>query len=381
MIQLCKPSACTGCSACANVCAKRSIEMRPDSEGFLHPIINQEKCVDCGLCVKVCPVLNKPHFYSSSKVYAAFNKDVEVRKKSSSGGMFYALAQKVVFQGGCVVGAMFKDNFVLEHAIASSIEDVLPMMGSKYVQSNISDTLYKDIKVLLIQGKKVLFTGTPCQVAACKQFIPSQLHEKLILVDIVCHGVPSQLLFRDYLKKLGCKMQTNVNEFNFRIREGWGVAPSFSGSNNSHMPLVGKDNLYMALFLNGYVFRNNCYSCQYAQSQRVSDITIADFWGVGEEKPYMHDKKYGISLLLVNSAKGEKIVNSLSDTITIEERTLSEAIKINVNLRKSSPRPIYRNTIYSYALNHSIDETYDYYFNSFYRKLRRVVGNILRKIK
>lgn len=381
MIELCKPKDCTGCAACVNACVKHFIEMKPDKEGFLHPHIDTEQCLECGACVKVCPVLNKVSKNPLPKVFAAFNNDTQVRSRSSSGGIFYALADRVIANGGYVVGASFRKGFVLEHTIASTIEEVLPMMGSKYVQSHISNDLYKEILKLLRQRKEVLFTGTPCQVAACKNFIPLKYRDLLILVDIVCHGVPSQFLFRDYLNKLNVKLKTNIRRFNFRTFDGWGVAPSIESENNSRYSLQGKENLYMTLFLNGYTFRESCYVCEYATKERVSDITIADFWGIGENMPFSHDTSKGVSLVLVNSKQGEHLIESIENIITIEERSLDEAIRVNMNLRKPSSRPCYRDNVYQYALNHGIEETYDYYFNSLYRKLRRMIGNIIRKIK
>ena len=381
MIELCKFEDCTGCAACVNACATQCIEMKSNKEGFLYPEIDQEKCVECGACTKVCPELNNLSFSNAPKVYAAFNNDLQVRQKSSSGGMFYAMASKMISNGGFVVGAAFNDDLVLEHRIASSIDEVIPMMGSKYLQSTISNDLYRNILKLLRQGKEVLFTGTPCQVAGCKQFVPNKYQDKLFLVDLVCHGVPSQLLFSDYLKKLKKKVNFNIEKFNFRTSNGWGVTPSIVDKNGVSYILKGKENLYMSLFLNGYTFRENCYRCPYASSKRVSDMTIADFWGIGTEKPFNHDVTSGVSLLLVNSQNGEELLRSLSDAITVEERSLSEAIRANLNLRLPSSRPFYRNTVYDYTLNHNIEDTYDFYFNSLYRRIRKVIGRIVRKFK
>lgn len=382
MIELCKADECTGCSGCVNVCPKQCIQMIEDNEGFLHPCIDHDKCIECHVCQRLCPVLNPLEKYDSPVVYAAFNNDPKVRANSSSGGIFNALARHFIDNGGMVVGALFgQSDFTLTHVLTDSMSDVKRMMGSKYVQSHVPNNLYKEILSAIQKGHKVLFTGTPCQVAACRKFIPAIYQEKILYVDIVCHGVPSQALFSDYIGKLSQKLATRICVFNFRTREGWGYAPSFAGEDNSWRPLSGIDNSYMSLFLQGYTFRENCYNCQYATPQRVSDITIADFWGLGKEIPYAYDKTLGVSLLLVNTHKGEQVLEKIADVLTLDRRSLSEATKMNPNLHKASYRPRQRNNIYSYFFQHSLSETYTHYFDNPYRKMRRLVGKLVRLMR
>lgn len=381
MIELCKANECTGCSGCVNVCPKQCIQMIEDKEGFLHPAIDHDKCIECHACQRVCPVLNPLDKHETPIVYAAFNNDSKVRANSSSGGMFNALARHFIENGGMVVGALFMhDDFTLIHALTDSMDDVKKMMGSKYVQSRIPDNLYKDILSVLKSGHQVLFTGTPCQVAACRKFIPAIYQDKILYVDIVCHGVPSQKLFSDYIKKLSANFG-GISAFNFRTREGWGYAPAFAREDNSWHSLSGIDNIYMSMFLQGYTFRENCYHCQYATPQRVSDITIADFWGLGKDKPYSHDKTLGVSLLLINSPKGERMLDKIADALTLDKRSLDEATKMNPNLHEPSHRPRQRNGIYSCFFHHTLSETYTHYFNNPYRKLRRLAGKIVRLLK
>lgn len=382
MIELCKANECTGCSGCANVCPKQCIQMMEDNEGFLHPSINHDRCIECHACQRVCPELNPLEKHDLPVVYAAFNNNSKVRAESSSGGMFYALAKYVIENGGMVIGAMFGPNdFTLSHELTDSMSDVKKMMGSKYVQSHIPDNLYKEVLSVIKTGRNIIFTGTPCQVAACRKVIPAVYQDKILYVDIVCHGVPSQTLFNDYIKKLSKKVGMRIRTFNFRTREGWGVSPAFASEDNSWHYLSGIDNTYMSMFLQGYTFRENCYDCHYATPQRVSDITIADFWGLGKEIPYAYDKTLGVSLLLINTPKGTQMLDKIADTLTLDRRSLSEATKMNPNLHEASHRPRQRNNVYTYFFGHSLQETYTHYFDNPYRKFRRFIGKLVRLVR
>lgn len=199
MIDILDKKDCCGCSSCVQRCPKQCITLKEDNEGFLYPIVNKEICISCGLCEKVCPVLSQGEPRKPLKVYAAKNQDEEIRRQSSSGGVFTLLAEQVIREGGVVFGAIFDENWEVKHDFAETIEGLAPFRGSKYVQSRIDDN-YKKAERFLNQGRKVLFSGTPCQIAGLKRFLRNE-YDNLLTVDFVCHGVPSPGVWRQYLKE------------------------------------------------------------------------------------------------------------------------------------------------------------------------------------
>ena len=222
MISLCDKKTCTGCEACMNKCSHEAILMQPDDEGFLYPNIDYSKCIECGACQIVCPVLNPVDFSSNEQcVYAAWAKSLNTRQKGSSGGIFSVLAEEILSRNGYVVGAAFDDSFVLSHRMISSVDELSPLQGSKYVQSQIG-FIYRDIKEKLKGKGAVLFVGTSCQVAGLKRFLGKIDQSSLYICDLVCHGVPSPLLLKRYVEDL--KIQyPNMVSFRFRDLQNWGV--------------------------------------------------------------------------------------------------------------------------------------------------------------
>lgn len=326
---------CTGCSACINACAKGAIRMEADKEGFLQPKIDTSLCVDCGLCEKSCPIVNKVENKNaeSPRTYALWHK--EDRTKSSSGGAFSAFARKVLAEGGVVYGAAYNPFPVVRHIAVERVEDLEKLRGSKYLQSEMGDC-YKQVKKNLIDGRKVLFTGTPCQVAGLKSYLRKP-YENLMLLDIACHGTPSNKVFKAYLEKLKNRLglaEKDLEDMNyeFRRRDGWGKTPSISPDRSSCRMLYGVNNLYMKAFDKAALFRKSCYNCPFARIPRVGDCTIADFWGIGcYGDKFAHDVSKGVSLVLVNNTHGEKAL-SFVDGCFIEERHLDEALHLNHNV-------------------------------------------------
>lgn len=383
MIELCSSEKCTGCGACYNACPKQCITMVPEeTEGFIYPVINAELCVECGLCRKSCPILTYISPKCEPVVFAAWNLDDRIRQTSSSGGMFYSLAESVIRTGGVVYGVVMSGDGTVQHQRAESVLELTPMKGSKYVQSDTRKS-YSEALDDLRKGRKVMFTGTPCQVAAFRSFLNKRSYDNLLLVDIVCHGVPSNKLFRDYLKKLEKEKEWSVDKSSFTFREldAWGIAPSVKLTDGTFQRISLQDDVYMRHFLASYTFRESCYNCMFSTTPRLSDITIADFWGVGSESHFNNDPKKGCSLVLINSEIGEEAFDAIKSRLFYEKRTLSEAKNVNHQLYRPSGRPEQRNGAYGYFFSHSIAEIYSHYYNTPYHKLRHFVGKILRAIK
>jgi coenzyme F420-reducing hydrogenase beta subunit len=341
MPQLANNEICTGCMACMNACAKGALSFVTDNEGFLQPIVDKEKCVECGLCERTCPEMHLQYnlHEEESDVYAGWN--TIDRCVSSSGGAFSSIARYVLREGGYVYGATLDEHLVCKHIEVDCIEDLDRLRGSKYIQSSIGE-VYRQAKLRLAAGHYVLFTGTPCQVAGLNNSLGKKDYPNLITIDLICHGVPSQTLFDSYIKKLQDRLSIAKNEevinYEFRRREGWGFEPSISTTMSKCKKLYGIDALYMSAFDRAAIFRRSCYQCHYAKTNRVGDFTIGDFWGLGKQGvPFKYDTTKGVSLLLVNSDKGRSIMKKMGDNDFYVSRSLKEATVRNHNLSGVSP--------------------------------------------
>lgn len=319
---------CCGCAACVQICPQKCITFEEDKQGFRYPLVDTNNCVDCGLCTKVCPVINRSSPRYPLNVYAAINPNEEIRMRSSSGGIFTLLAESIIQQGGVVFGARFDENWEVEHSYAETVEDIEPFCGSKYVQSRIGTT-YVQVKDFLQKGRVVLYTGTPCQIAGLKKYLRRD-YSNLLTVDIVCHGVPSALVWRTYLKEVTnhtnklCK--NHITGISFRDKSsGWknykvlihGESDidkrNQTSSTSKNKILLQEDshqNLYMQLFLNDYVLRPSCYNCPAKSGSSESDLTIADYWGISNIYPEFDDNK-GTSLVLIYTNSGQQAFNTL----------------------------------------------------------------------
>lgn len=345
MIELANRQNCTGCKACLNACYHDALSFVNDEEGFSYPHIDVAKCVECGMCQASCPELHldKIEKHESPTCYAAYS--YEHQKEGSSGGMFSALADYILEKGGYVFGASFDDRFVLRHIGTNNKEDVTKMRGSKYLQSDILYT-YREVKKLLIKKELVLFTGTPCQIEGLMFFLRHKSYDNLVAVDIICHGVPSQGAFSKLIRNLGA-LHGPTTKFSFRKLSGWSIQCRFASQNGTEWGLKYDMDAYMQAFYKNYLFREGCYRCKYATKGRCSDITLADFWGIGSHGiPFKKSLAHGISLVLENSTKGKSILVNLlsSKKIYLEERPLSEGVAGQHNLKEPSPRPKERDT-------------------------------------
>ena len=350
MIEICQKSCCTGCAACASVCNSRAITMDVDKNhlGHLFPMINNDLCIDCGACKRVCPQLNEITLNSPSKAFAAWSLDDNVHKNSTSGGLAYTLAYEVIKEWNGVVyacAADYGETLSIKHVRIEQLSDLWRIQGSKYVQSKIDSTLYKELTADLNHCRKVLFIGTPCQVAAARKFVKYN-DENFYSVDIICHGVPSMKLLEDYLQTIRAQ---NINKISFRSSEGDIHSLTIELDNGNRIKKSVGQSTYFAAFLRSHSYRDSCYQCKYAQQKRPGDITLGDFWGLGKLKTENESTHWGISVMLQNTEKAKHLITLVEDKIFIEERRVEEAINGNRQLRYPSRKTIiYRLFAYLY---------------------------------
>jgi len=304
---------CAGCYACANKCPVQAIAMVEDEEGFRYPQVAREKCIDCGACTRVCPSLNFCEVSGKGEpaAYAVINPNEAVRKDSSSGGMFHLLAEQVLEQGGMVFGAAFDEKWEVHHVGITEEKDIARLRVSKYVQSRVEEN-YRKAEAALRAGQKVLFVGTPCQAAALKQYLGKE-YENLLLVDFVCHGVPSPKIWRKYLA-LRAKNINEIDSISFRYKnlswERYLLAIFFKKANKYLAADVAAD-IYMRGFLANLYLRPSCSVCKFCNRNRPTDITLADYWGVAQEEPDMFDDG-GTTLCFIHSTKGQQVFDCLN---------------------------------------------------------------------
>lgn len=335
MIEITNPADCCGCAACLHRCPKHCITLQEDEEGFLYPKVDKDTCIDCGLCSKVCHELHPYEARLPLKVLAAINKDEEIRLQSSSGGIFYLLAEKTIAEGGVVFGARFDEDWQVYITYAETMEDVPPFMGSKYVQARTENS-YEDTERFLKVGRKVLYSGAPCQVAGLKHYLRKE-YENLTTVDFVCHGVPSPKVWGLYLKEV-TEAANHITDIQFRNKqEGWkrfNFKLSYLEQEKSVILSSSMwENHFMCAFLSDMILRPSCYNCQAKGGRSHSDITIADYWGVGDEHPNMDDDK-GTGLVLVNTLKGSAALDW--EKVAFETSTYEQALRHNLAIKYSA---------------------------------------------
>lgn len=332
---------CVGCGACENICPKKCITLKADEEGFLYPETDAGRCADCGLCEKACPTVNaeeQNNSFENVNAYAAYSLDEQIRKKSSSGGIFSLFAEYVLEHGGTVYGAAFDSDMNVCHIGVDNKKELYRLRGSKYVQSRMGDT-YKHVLSQLKSGRYVLFTGTPCQTEALKAYLGSE-YDNLICMDFICHGVPSPKVWRSYMKYREKKAASKTKNVAFRYKEnGWKMSSvkfEFE-SGREYIKRFTKD-LYMRAFLSDLCLRPSCYECKFKKVNRVSDITLADFWGIESILPDVDDDR-GTSLCIIRSETGMKIFEALSERMKCKKANLEDAIGYNLSMIESAPIP------------------------------------------
>lgn len=323
---------CTGCGACASICPVGAISMRPDDEGFCYPVVDGDKCISCDLCEKRCPA-GKVHPQKDVQTLGAQNRDVELRRKSSSGGVFTALARSVIARGGVVFGASFDDQLHVEHVGAIDETELAGMRGSKYVQSDAAEAIGNAVS-LLERGIPVLFSGTPCQVDGLLAAVKKKNRENLITVDFVCHGVPSPGVFASYIQEIEKKHGQRVTAYSFRDKRlGW---KNFSAvatlEDGTQLCGTQTDEPFLYGFLQNLYLRPSCAQCTQLRGKKHSaDITIADLWGAQQICPERDDDT-GLSLVMVNTQKGQKVLDSVSDQLITFETDTAGMLRSNPSI-------------------------------------------------
>ncbi len=367
-------SSCTGCGLCSAMCPKSCISMQQDEEGFRIPKIDASACVNCGKCLGNCPATDTcDKLYSKEEreyfCAAISNKDTLI--KSSSGGIFGVLADKVLSIGGYVCGCVYNENVEAVHCLSNKREDIEKMYGSKYVQSR-AEHCFADIQKLLSDGITVMFTGTACQIAALRLFLGKE-YTSLYCVEILCHGVPSPEFFKQYKQHLEKKLKGKIKDIRFRDKrkKGWGsehrtcVIYEKNGKTREYRPVLPS---YFSSFFYGLDLRESCYSCRYAVSERVADLTIGDFWGYW----YKYHRRFeqGISVVGINNEKGKKLVKDMADSCDFYDAlTEKEAIKSNDNFFHPVKRPPERSSFYKSTLSNGYKKVWKRtYFTKTYRK-------------
>ena len=410
MIEIQDKHKCCGCEACVQACPEHCISFNEDTEGFRYPSVNKSACIDCGLCEKVCPVLQQAEQKEPLKVYAAQNTNEEELMASSSGGLFILLAKETLREGGIVFGAKFNEKWEVVHDYAETEEEVRAFMGSKYVQSRIGNT-YAQAKKFLKQGRKVLYTGTSCQIAGLKNFLRKD-YDNLLTIDVICHGVPSPMVWRRYLEELkrnarkgknsvssplihsiseGDASNVHIESISFRDkRTGWkkhsfaltlAEASADGKKNTVSLSHIFNEDPYMQLFLRNLILRPSCYQCPAKAGKSQSDLTIADFWGIERCHPDFDDER-GVGLMMVNSEKGKQAIQSLP--LKLLEVSFEDAIASNPVYKDSVTEPQKRKQCFKdlYLTKKTLSKIVEKIFMpSLEIRIKQKILRILRHIK
>ena len=405
MLQITDKSKCCGCNACVQRCPKQCIVMHEDEEGFLYPQVDVTLCVDCGLCEKVCPMLAQNDVKKALQIFAAKNKNEHQRLRSSSGGIFILLAEQTIKMGGVVFGARFDKNWEVEHCYVETIEELEPLMRSKYVQSRIGNT-YKEAEQFLKEGRRVLFVGTSCQILGLHKFLRKD-YNNLLSVDFICHGVPSPGVWQKYLseQKNKLSLQSIANEkdtflssslkerleitgINFREKAGFGwekfgfiirgMSVSKMDQNQILFSEMHSHNPFMKGFLSNITIRPSCSLCPAKGGRSQSDISMADFWGIKEIDKRFYDPN-GVSLVFVHTEKGDSIMEKL----VCEKKSVTpdDIVFTNISYMHSSPLHPKRIAFFSRWKSESVVKLLEEFAKpSLLDKLKFIIRMILIKL-
>ncbi|MBQ7266096.1 MAG: Coenzyme F420 hydrogenase/dehydrogenase, beta subunit C-terminal domain [Firmicutes bacterium] len=334
---------CCGCGACLNICPCNAIAMEEDDYGFLYPTINKKLCIGCGACKRVCAYQNSQTHNVPLLTYAAVNKNIDEIMYCASGGIFTVVAKMMLKKGGVVFGASFTQDWNVKHIKADSIQDLKALQGSKYLQSD-TNTTYSQVKQELLLGRSVLYSGTPCQIAGLYGYL-GEKYDRLYTTDVICHGVPNNRMFCDYLKQIENSFGGKIKKFTFRDKAlGWGINGSIVIKTDTKLinkVLWESESPYLYYFTKGQIFRENCYKCKYACPHRPADLTLGDYWGIEKAHPeYIEkngwDEKKGISAVIVNTEKGRQMVSEIEKYAELKPSHFEKVAAGNTQLRKPS---------------------------------------------
>lgn len=374
---------CTGCGACANSCPLGCIQMRPDREGFLYPQIDDQKCVHCNKCLAVCPVANETKKHPAQEsAFACKNRDEDERAASSSGGVFAVLAKAILSKGGVVYGAaMSGDCKSVFHRRVESEKDLAALQGSKYVQSRIDD-VYQQVKEDLSSGRTVYFSGTPCQVEGLYAYLGND-DEHLYTQDLICHGVPSPLVWEKYAAHLALCKKASPVQISFRAKtRGWhrfSLKVDFENGELTDEPL--DQNAYLNVFLNNLCLRPSCHTCSFKGMERAADITLGDFWGIEKLLPLKDDDK-GVSLVFANSPKGQDLFEQTKNQLSVWELDTASAVGDNPamirSVKPNENRAVFMKAIKKKSFQGALDAVWKPPFSE---RVKETLKKPFRKIK
>lgn len=378
-------SKCTGCSACFSACVHNAITMDFDDEGFEYPVINKEKCIDCGLCQRVCPVIHYEdkqqlrNAYNNAQIgYAARNRNLDQRLISSSGSIFPPIAEWVLNRGGIVVGAAYDDLFNAIHLIIDSADELHKLQGSKYLQCKADDITFKRIREELKNGKLVLYAGMACQVEGLKAFLQKD-YEYLYTIDLICMGIPSPVVWQKYLRTFfGGE---NIKYVNFKDKSiGWDSFCFYLKTDKREFKERGMENFYLQSMFRSWNMRPSCFQCPFKKEKRFSDFTLADCWGASKMVPSIDDNK-GLSSVIVHSAKGQHLWQLLSDKVESVEIGIDVIAAGNQNLIKNKQQTGDRKLFYEMLSSNPRKAFEDLCKVNHLSFVRRFVGKVIKRIK
>lgn len=338
-MEICNKQDCTGCQACMQGCPTHAISMQESIKGHIYPVIDSNICINCHKCIRICPVLNKVNKYQPLNILAGWNNNKKERKDSTSGGVSYLLSKKIIEEGGYFCGSIWESTGA-KHIVTNDINKISLFQGSKYTHSNINNCFIK-IQQLLKNNQIVLFSGTPCQVAGLKSYLKQDFNN-LYTLDIVCHGVPSHKALSDRIKYIEKKYNKKIKEIRFRDKnpDQYHTCMKYIFSDDSYTKCSVYEDSYFCGFVDNYLLRENCFHCKYATRERVSDITLADYWGYSPYNFKFKSYQKGTSFISINTAKGQNLYSKIQHQLIAEPRTFEDAAKGNKNLHNPQTRPI-----------------------------------------
>lgn len=378
MIDIKEKNACCGCQACKEACPTKCISMVCDREGFLYPKVNQVDCVDCHLCEKTCPILNKTAVRETTpdSCYAAISRDTQNRLISSSGGVFSILAESIIKRGGVVFGARFDDHFTVFHSYTETFSGIEPFRGSKYAQSDLRDS-YSQVKQFLKEKRSVLFTGTPCQIAGLRSYLQNRDDDNLFLASVVCHGAPSPQVWKGYLN--GVTNGAEPTAISMRDKsEGWSKYKMvIKRGDETLLATTATGTPFVRAFLSNLTLRPSCYSCPF-RGNHGSDLTLGDYWGIEDVHPDMSDD-IGTSLILVYTTKGQQLLSGLD--LELKESSYEDAVKGNPSIIYPAYKPVERALFWRAFRRHGAKALQDYTTENNKARIRRLWARILRKLR
>ena len=372
---------CCGCAACRQVCPRKCITMEEDAEGFLYPVVDKSACVNCGLCEKVCPVFGEIRQHGEVEAYAAYSSRDAIRQSSSSGGLFTPIAEQVIQSGGVVFGAAFDSDFSVHHVKVDTLEGLGQLRGSKYLQSRVENA-YIEAKQALETGQTVLFSGTACQIAGLKGYLGKD-YDNLLTVDVLCHGVPSPKLWREYLAEQEKAHGAPVRNVAFRSkRTGWkNYCVRMEFQNGAAYQRRFDQDVYMRLFLSNICLRPSCHRCRFKDFPRVSDLTLGDCWGIERTMPEMDDDQ-GTSVVILNSQKCRQVWQQIAAGCTWKANELNILLPVAADSSKSVlPHPNREKFFTALAQGQDTGKLVKYIDPSLSATLKRKLRSGLRRVK